>query len=274
MSALPSRSRRVGCQQSRASPGKRRSSRCSETREALHYAEIAERIATQGLRPSVGATPSNTVASVISTALKKSDSPYVRVGGGQYALKQALSAVQPTAPDSVNADLDSGQAGVLQAFGIFWRRNVVVWSGGRQRLLGRQGAGASDVDFAQQVGFYLLHDRERVIYVGRAADTLFARLKAHTLDRLAGRWDRFSWFGLKGVGESGALSEPVATWTPAIVIETMEALLIESLEPSLNRKRGDNFAAVEYVQVPDPQVEQAKRKALLAELARGAGLEG
>ena len=241
---------------------------------ALHYAEIAERIAAQGLRPSVGATPSNTVASVISIASKKGDSPYVRVGGGQYALKQTLSTAPTKTPDLPSLDVDSGEAGVLRAFGMFWRRDVVVWTGGKQRLFGRQGAGASDVDFAQQVGVYLLHDRERVIYVGRAADTLFARLKAHTLDRLAGRWDRFSWFGLKGVGESGALSEPVAAWTPAIVIETMEALLIESLEPSLNRKRGDNFAAVEYVQVADPQVENARRKALLAELAKGAGLEG
>jgi hypothetical protein len=53
-----------------------------------------------------------------------------------------------------------------------------------------------------------------------------------------------------------------------VVIETMEALLIESLEPPLNRKRGDNFAAVEYLQVEDPDVETAKQKTILEELLR------
>lgn len=241
---------------------------------ALHYTEIAERIATKGLRSSVGATPAMTVSSVLSTALKKGGSPYLRIGGGQYALHKSLSAKQDSTGADAVAEVESSDTGVLQAFGMFWRRDLIVWVGGKQRLLGRQGTGASDVDFAQQIGVYLLHDRERVIYVGRAADTLFARLKAHTSDRLAGRWDRFSWFGLKGVGENGALADPIAAWTPTIVIETMEALLIESLEPSLNRKRGDNFAAVEYIQVADPQVENARRKALLSELAKGAGLEG
>jgi hypothetical protein len=52
----------------------------------------------------------------------------------------------------------------------------------------------------------------------------------------------------------------------------MEALLIESLEPPLNRRRGDNFSGVEYIQAVDPQVETARKNALIDELRKGAGL--
>ncbi|MFO1015011.1 MAG: hypothetical protein U1E50_14735 [Caulobacteraceae bacterium] len=142
------------------------------------------------------------------------------------------------------------------------------WTGKHPRIFGRQGLGATDVDFSNQVGVYLLHDRDRVIYVGRATDTLASRLKAHTTDRLGGRWDRFSWFGLRGVSDEGTLGEPTAAWTHLVVIETLEALLIESLEPPLNRRRGDNFSAVEYIQVEDPEIDKAKRKQLLDQLAK------
>jgi hypothetical protein len=141
---------------------------------------------------------------------------------------------------------------------MFWWRNLVVWTG-KPKLLGKQGAGATDVNFADQVGVYLLHDRERVIYVGRAVDTLFNRLKAHNTDRLGGRWDRFSWFGFRGVGNRGELSDRRVPWSSDVVVETIEALLIESLEPPLNRRRGDKLSGVEYLQVPNPHAEGARK---------------
>jgi hypothetical protein len=91
---------------------------------------------------------------------------------------------------------------------MYWKREFVVWSHGA-RLLGKQSGAASHVNFAEQQGVYLLHHRDRVIYVGRADDTLFSRLKAHTTDRLSGRWDRFSWFGLREVDTEGRLTEVV-----------------------------------------------------------------
>ncbi len=114
---------------------------------------------------------------------------------------------------------------------------------------------------------YLLHDRDRIIYVGRATDTLFARLRFHTVDRLSGRWDRFSWFGLKSVRPDGSLCEPSEAWSYEAVVETLEALLIESLEPPLNRRRGDNFSGAEYIQVVDPEIEKHRRRKILAEMA-------
>jgi len=51
----------------------------------------------------------------------------------------------------------------------------------------------------------------------------------------------------------------------------MEALLIEALEPPQNRKRGDGFSAVEFIQVPNPDLEKKQKKALLAELGKNLG---
>jgi hypothetical protein len=188
-----------------------------------------------------------------------------------YALKTvAEKSIQDRDKTIKNAE-QVEETGALRAFGMFWQRDSVSWSG-RPMLFGRQIAGATDVNFADQVGVYLLHDRQRVIYVGRADDTLFARLKIHTVDRLGARWDRFSWFGLRGVEDDGRLSDSKMPWSQDVVVETMEALLIESLEPPLNRRRGDNLSSIEYIQTPNPQIEVNKWKSALDDLVKRAGM--
>lgn len=239
-----------------------------EAESPLHYSEIADIISEAELR-SVGATPAATVAAVLSRSITSGDTKYVRLGKGLYALRAKLE-VEEESPKASGEEGEEPESGALQAFGMFWRRSEVVWSG-KGKLLGRQSASATNVNFAEQVGVYLLHDRERTIYVGRAADTMFSRLKAHTTDRLSGRWDRFSWFGLRDVHEDGTLSEPATAWTHEVVIDTLEALLIESLEPPLNRKRGDNLSAREYLQAEDPEIGESRNKRVLQELMSRAG---
>jgi hypothetical protein len=56
-------------------------------------------------------------------------------------------------------------------------------------------------------------------------------------------------------------------WSTDGVIETMEAILIECVEPVQNRKRGDNFSGVEYLQSMDFDLERAKTKAALIDFA-------
>lgn len=235
------------------------------TSNALSLQEIAQKITEEKLRSSVGATPASTVAAYLSESLRDPESsPFMRVSRGFYTLKTREIAGR----NSIESPLepaDEAETGALRAFGMFWRRDWVMWTSG-SRIAGKQGTGASDVNFSNQRGVYLLHDRERVIYVGRATDSLYARLKAHTSDRLAGRWDRFSWFGIRGVKEDGTLDDSTVPWSPQVVIETMEALLIESLEPPLNRKRGDNFSAVEFVQVMDSELLKAQKRALFEEI--------
>lgn len=82
-----------------------------------------------------------------------------------------------------------------------------------------QQIGAIPVDFNKQLGIYLLDDGREVIYIGRTTDRpLGRRLFEHTFDRMAVRWDRFSWFGLLPVSESGQLGALPAMYEAAKMI--------------------------------------------------------
>jgi hypothetical protein len=240
----------------------------------MHYADIAQAIAEMGLRSEFGATPATAVNVAISTSLKADgeDSPFIRVSRGVYGLRHPASAKPEPDHPTVGAepgsmeDEDAG-AGLINAFGMYWERDNVLWST-VPRLLGQQQPGSEAVDFCNQRGVYLLHDRRSVVYVGRTTEqALGIRLRQHTADRLNGRWDRFSWFGILSVGEGGAL-RPVASdaFSQDVLIATMEALLIEGLEPPQNRKRGDDFRAIEYLQVKDPAIHKRTIVALMDEL--------
>jgi hypothetical protein len=127
-----------------------------------------------------------------------------------------------------------------------------------------QQIGATPVDFHKQLGIYLLYDGREVVYVGRTTDRpLGRRLYEHTKDRMSARWDRFSWFGLLPVSETGVLGSLPVQYDSAKLIPALEAILIEALEPRQNRKRGDDLAAVEYLQKVDPEIEKRKIKASL-----------
>src|SRR5262249_51477942 len=163
---------------------------------------------------------------------------------GTFALKKsAVSSIPvvgkltPTVPESEESE---EQYDIVTSFGMFWRRNAVEWNA-TPKLLGMQQIGATPVDFNKQLGIYLLYDGREVIYIGRTTDRpLGLRLYEHTSDRLAVRWDRFSWFGLLPVSESGTLGTLPISYEAAKIIPAMEAMLIEALEPRQNRKRGDD----------------------------------
>ncbi|HEX8339918.1 MAG TPA: hypothetical protein VF624_03320, partial [Tepidisphaeraceae bacterium] len=62
---------------------------------------------------------------------------------------------------------------------------------------------------------------------------------------------------------AGQLGTLPANFDAAKLIPALEAILIESLEPRQNRKRGDDLAAVEYIQRVDPEIEKKRIKATL-----------
>ncbi len=99
------------------------------------------------------------------------------------------------------------------------------------------------------------------------------RLFEHTRDRLTGRWNRFSWFGVRGVQDNGELTQiPTVGIGVGGLIATMEALLIEGLEPPQNRRQGDGFNAVEFIQETDPEVVRERDRRVLAQLSQNVGL--
>jgi hypothetical protein len=230
--------------------------------EAMHYTEIAEAIAEQGLRSDLGATPATSVSATIAAQLTRE---VVRVARGYYALAPSVggAARPPEAPLGSESD----ETGLINAFGMYWTRSQVLWSS-TPRILGQQQPGSNPVDFFGQRGVYLLHDGREVMYVGRTTDqALGTRLRQHTVDRLNGRWDRFSWFGVFAPSESGVLNTSVTPqYDLEMLIITMEALLIEGLEPRQNRKRGDDFKAVEFLQVEDPAIQKSRIMQLMEDL--------
>lgn len=254
-----------------------------ESDEPLHYLEIAQAIIDNSYRTKVGATPAATVASYLSQAPLKEQ--VQRVSLGVYALTDtadepvtetpatnaASIEADPDDDESVATGEDSVQMGLINAFGMFWRRSEVDWTKRSASLWGVQQSGSRLVNFGLQAGVYLLYDGSRVVYVGRVTEPRMGlRMWEHTRDRLQGRWDRFSWFGVRQVQQNGDLSAlPEAGIGVETLIATMEALLIEGLEPPQNRRQGDGFTALEFIQATDPAIEVQRKKTLLAELSSG-----
>jgi hypothetical protein len=229
---------------------------------SMHYKDIAEQIVSMGLRKNIGATPAATVSANLAISINErgDGSPFLKVGKGEYILREqyAASTKNEAAPSDDKAD--EKQYEIITSFGMFWRKDLVLWNGS-PRLLGVQQLGAEAVDFNKQLGIYLLYDGREVIYVGRATERpLGKRLYEHTLDRLSTRWDRFSWFGLLPVSEKGGLAAIPAQYESEQLIPALEAILIEALEPRQNRRRGDDLAAVEYLQQEDPEIKRQKIK--------------
>jgi hypothetical protein len=229
-----------------------------ESPEPLHYQEITERILSRGLKTTAGATPAATVNAQIAASIKHEHegSAFVRVSKGVFALRDRSARQKLETEAEVSED-------IIRAFGMYWQRELVLWR--RQpRLFGRQQVGAKSVDFGDQRGVYILCDHHSVVYVGRAIDRpLGQRLYEHSLDRLSGRWSRFSWFGLRGVSDAGKLTDEPSLPSAEALVATFEALLIETLEPPQNRRRGDDFSAVEYIQDVDPELREQELQSTL-----------
>lgn len=240
----------------------------------MHCQEITDRIIELDLRSGYGATPLATVHSHLATSVKRqgTSSPYAKVAKATYAINAASSPavlIPPTATVAAieqDADEVEEDVGLIQAFGMYWQRDAVHWRNSPP-ILGRQQIGAETVDFSRQLGVYLLHDGREVTYVGRSIDRpMGQRLFEHTKDRLQARWNRFSWFGLLRVTEDGRLVETQATLSIELVAVTLEAVLIEGLEPRQNRRRGDGFNATEYLQAEDPEIQRRQTHQLLDSL--------
>lgn len=238
-----------------------------ESEAPLHYTEISELILSRGYYETDGATPAATVNAQLASSIKHDGekSPFMRVSKGIFALKNSPVAVTiPVSPliskkeklESLDElDVESSDS-IIHSFGMYWQRDLVVWRKD-PKMYGKQQALSKPVDFGKQKGIYILYDHHTVVYIGRSIDRpLGKRLFEHTVDRLGSRWNRFSWFGLLDVTKEGNLRETAINPSLASLVATLEALLIEALEPPQNRKRGDDFSAIEYIQDIDPELKE------------------
>jgi len=247
-----------------------------EEKKALHYTEIAELIAERGYRQSLGATPQDTVSANLTTDInaKKEKSIFAKVDKGFYILRKFLDdgslllTDDTSSKDKTSRKTNSDKIRFINSFGIYWKRDLVHWKS-IPDLFGIQQIGATEVNFKDQIGVYLLHDNRETIYVGQAIDqTLGQRLRNHTTDRLSGRWDRFSWFGLYPVNDNGELNNNLQfkNITVQDLGDVLEAILIESIEPRQNRKQGNLFAGIEYLQQEAPEIKRKMKEQIIREL--------
>ena len=123
------------------------------------------------------------------------------------------------------------------------------WGGGRgvrRQILGVPSGRTREepVDFSDRAAIYVLFTEFELVYIGQAGrgkdSNLGSRLAQHQRDHLAERWDRFSWFAIEG--GRGTLGR-------VTVLNQLEAVLIASAEPRLNRSAGNWHGAEQYRQV-------------------------
>jgi hypothetical protein len=254
----------------------------NEEKKQLHYSEIAELIAQRGYRTSLGATPKDTVSAQITTDIKKGDSIFERVDRGVFILKKFLSEANENIEfeeaitdkkeqQTTKKKRDSSNNKLINSFGIYWNRNLVHWKSAIPDLFGIQQIGAKEVNFKDQKGIYLLHDSRETIYVGQAIEQpLGKRLRDHTTDRLAGRWDRFSWFGFYPINDEGQINidAQFKDFTIQHLGDILEAILIESIEPRQNRKQGNSFIGLEFLQQESPEIKQKQKRQMLDEISK------
>jgi hypothetical protein len=166
-------------------------------------------------------------------------------------------------------------AKLIAAYGEWWDPHEVDWgsvgAGNKGRLLGAEkGKRDPVIDVWHQVGIYVLFADWSVVYVGQTGkQPLGRRLKQHRADDVAGRWDRFSWFGVRPINADGSLRATKALSMRQLagndVIETLEAVLIRVTAPSLNYRRERVPDAKVLIQVAPPARDM---RAQLADIER------
>ncbi len=228
-----------------------------EERGSMHYRDIAEKIGESMY--SVSAT--------ISIIRKGGDdSCIVSKGKGFFSLPNfdapATDASKKEGSGLVKKD-DSDEEGIglVKAFGMFWDAGKVDWGCATPKILGRMYNNKEQkVDFHDQKGVYVLYDGHRPVYVGESSKkkgVIGKRLRTHATDKKQGRWDKFSWFGFCPVEDDDMLGDAdVEINGVQSLIILLESVLIEIVEPSLNRQQGNGLKDIEYMQVTDNDDKQ------------------
>lgn len=162
---------------------------------------------------------------------------------------------------------ESAFEALIPCYGMNWHRDQVWWDH-KPNLLGKvDDDSGANVNFANQVGVYVLYEWPNVTYVGKTEDGLYRRLHKHTTNEKRLRWDRFAWFGLKSVGANQVLVSPRRALGVGQAITAMETLLITVLSPPLNDRQGD-LLGTRYYQVPDEEVEARSDRRLADQIMK------
>jgi hypothetical protein len=143
---------------------------------------------------------------------------------------------------------------IVRAFGLYWSITGVDWD--RKKVFGveKEDDPASQTwNLWKQSGIYCLYNEYQPIYVGRAlVDNLGDRLDSHRSDRLAGRWDSFSWFGARRLNANGTMQNfEQRMMTKEEIVKSLEAFALMAFDPRLNRRHETIPGAKQLIQKAD-----------------------
>lgn len=166
---------------------------------------------------------------------------------------------------------------IIKNYGFLWDRDYIYRGAGKTAgHLKGTAAGVADADFRDQIGVYVLYDSaQKIVYVGQAGNgnaTLFTRLKNHMDGPLWNRWQYFTWIGFRDVNADGNLSAQqnvesgVSGFKYSDALNELEGILIEVIEPKLNKQSGRLKSAREYYQYRDDRLDDVTAADVLEEL--------
>lgn len=103
---------------------------------------------------------------------------------------------------------------IIKNYGFLWERKYIYRGSGGDGNAGHlrgKVKNSQEADFRDQIGVYVLYDRnQHIVYVGQAGNgnaSLFTRLKNHMDGDLWNRWEYFTWIGFRDVNVNGRLSD-------------------------------------------------------------------
>ncbi|WNB74534.1 GIY-YIG nuclease family protein [Methylomonas koyamae] len=166
---------------------------------------------------------------------------------------------------------------IIKNYGFLWDRDYIYrGAGSNSGHLKGVAPGVEIADFREQIGVYVLYDlNQKIVYVGQAGNgnaTLFTRLKNHMDGKLWNRWQYFSWIGFRDVNVDGSLSSlqsvdsGVSGFKYSDALNEIEGILIEVIEPKLNKQSGRLKKAKEYFQYRDERLVEKSNSDLFNEL--------
>ncbi|GHT18553.1 hypothetical protein FACS1894189_6600 [Planctomycetales bacterium] len=165
---------------------------------------------------------------------------------------------------------DDSSYPVISSYGLLWERDKVDWTNPQPVMNGsaywrtstgeKQSIQYNDkiqdgkiINFANQIGVYILYNDEKPVYVGRALgknSCLFIRLFEHAKQNdKQEHWNKFSWFGICPVDRDNQKiirDAALPTYSSELVVHVLEAVLIATAAHPLNRKAGDFGDAKKY----------------------------
>lgn len=97
----------------------------------------------------------------------------------------------------------------IKSHGLHWKNNDEI----------------NSIGLAKKKGIYVLEYNFRIVYIGKAENSIINRLRKHNNNHHKGRWNMFSWFEIDINYNNVDFKR---------MIGTLESLCIAMMEPKLN----------------------------------------